>query len=93
MASGSKTACENCIHYEVCPLGLIVDGATGTCLAFKDKSKFVEVVMCKECRFWNNTKGFGENKSHICIRELMWNMPLKEPTDFCSKGERRTDNV
>ena len=35
--------CKDCIYYEVCPLGLEIKGETGTCLKFKDKSRFVEV--------------------------------------------------
>lgn len=37
-------SCKDCLYYEVCPLGLAVNGETGTCLKFKNKADFVEVV-------------------------------------------------
>ena len=37
-----------------------------------------EVVRCKDCKFW----GYGD-----CYR-----LELSRPDDFCSYGERRTDN-
>ena len=35
--------CKDCLYYEVCPLGLSVNGVTGTCLKFKNKADVVEV--------------------------------------------------
>lgn len=43
--------CKDCLYYEVCPLGLAIKGKTGTCLKFKNKADFVEVVRCKDCKF------------------------------------------
>ena len=36
--------CKDCLYYEVCPLGLAIKGSTGTCLKFKNKSDYAEVV-------------------------------------------------
>ena len=38
--------CKDCIHYDVCLLGACVEGVTGTCLNYKDKSRIVELP-CK----------------------------------------------
>ena len=38
--------CKDCVHYDVCLLGACINGATGTCLNFKDKSRFIELP-CK----------------------------------------------
>ena len=38
--------CKDCIHYDVCLLGACINGVTGTCLNFKDKSRFIELP-CK----------------------------------------------
>ena len=35
--------CKDCFHYEVCLLGACVNGKTGTCLKFIDKSRVVEL--------------------------------------------------
>ena len=35
--------CKNCVHYDVCLLGACIKGITGTCLNFKDKSRFIEL--------------------------------------------------
>ena len=41
--------CKDCLYYEVCPLGLAIQGKTGTCLKFKNKADFVEVCRCRDC--------------------------------------------
>ena len=38
--------CKDCVHYDVCLLGACINGVTGTCLNFKDKSRFIELP-CK----------------------------------------------
>jgi hypothetical protein len=35
--------CKDCLYYEVCPLGLVANGSTGTCLKFKDNADFVQI--------------------------------------------------
>lgn len=76
--------CKNCIHERVC-YALIESGlpyldndklpAEAFCMAFKNKLDFVEVVRCKDCKYWNN----GD-----CYR-----LELSRPDDFCSYGERK----
>ncbi len=83
--------CKDCLYYEVCPLGLAVDGQTGTCLKFKNSADFVEVVRCKDCRFKLLTVDGYYNPSNISC-EIHENDGYKE-TDYCNYGKRRNDNV
>ena len=50
----------------------------------------VQVVRCKDCRHWRDDNPRA-NGYHCCYR--MHNIfPMKE-SDFCSRGERRCENV
>lgn len=50
----------------------------------------VPVVRCKDCRHWRDDNP-RVNGYHCCYR--MHNIfPMKE-SDFCSRGERRTDET
>ena len=49
----------------------------------------VEVVRCKDCKFWGITQANDVENSHYCCRDNMWCMPLRFADDFCSYGERR----
>lgn len=66
--------------------GVVVDG-------FKNKADFVEVVRCKDCKCCEHcypAKAIGEEaiEGWYCkIRKKHM-----QPYDFCSYGERRTDN-
>ena len=92
----TEKTCKDCLYYEVCPLGLVIKGKTGTCLKFKNKADFVEVVRCKNCESFiekgneflrNDVFGFCE-KSRTGFfddgEEVYGN-------DFCSYGERKED--
>lgn len=46
----------------------------------------VEVVRCKECKYWINKHG-GFCQASNALSEVN-----NENNDFCSYGERRTDN-
>ena len=60
--------CKDCVHYEVCKyfeenydIELYEDQAF-ECLKFKPKFNFVEVVRCKDCKYYNTNgcaDGFG----------------------------------
>ena len=75
--------CKDCIDFDVCmargdiATKELLDGAEIDCDFFKNKANFVEVVRCKDCKYWNN----GD-----CYR-----LELSLPTDFCSYGERKSD--
>ena len=50
----------------------------------------VEVVRCKDCEHWHEETAFCEKHSRFDSFGMDWNM--FEDDDFCSYGERRTDN-
>jgi hypothetical protein len=52
----------------------------------------VEVVRCKDCKFWGIPHANDIEKSHYCCRDNMWCMPLRFANDYCSYGERREEN-
>jgi hypothetical protein len=78
--------CKDCIYYEVCPLGLAIKGKTGTCLKFKNKSDFVEVVRCKDCKrcYEKHTKR-NNQLMRFCMR-MDGNEYQVNANDFCSYG-------
>lgn len=97
--------CKDCLHYEACStfskiINAAVDVEKG-CEHFKDRTQFAEVVRCKDCKRWFpeqeerckalNTEPFGwccrmRNMHEISYREIT------QHKDFCSCGERRTDD-
>ena len=48
----------------------------------------VEVVRCRDCRFWHRETISCEMNAYLGARER----PCWYADDFCSYGERRTDN-
>ena len=49
----------------------------------------VEVVHCKDCKFWDKETGFCDNHSRFYHGGMDWDMFSDE--DFCSYGEVKTD--
>ena len=49
----------------------------------------VEVVKCKDCKWWKTYYSWNGNEHKICVREAY--EPLRNAEDFCSRGERRED--
>ncbi len=84
--------CKDCLHFHVCEkCGMTVDYPVddGVCLYFDDKTKFVPVVRCKDCKHWNyKQENFGDctnRRFHLDGNAD----PTMEAEDFCSCGERR----
>ena len=88
-------SCNECVHQPICNtyarLGVTDLPASDItpCDLFKSKADLVEVVRCKDCKYWNcvgiSTKHMG--CSIFCgayEREYPTN-----PEDFCSYGERK----
>ena len=72
--------CKDCLYYEVCPLGIAIKGSTGTCLKFKNKAYFVEVVRCKNCTHFaykDLSEPFCMFGNALCVADY---------DDFCSYG-------
>ena len=79
--------CKDCVHYDACK-----DAYDGNwddfdecdlyCEHFKNKADFVEVVRCKECRFYVPPFCYRpKNRPHHTHGIL--------PSYFCSYGERK----
>ena len=76
--------CKDCIHYDVCELADFCPHLNNPCRKFKNKADFVEVVRCKDC---TRVKKYKELYFCSCDNTQM------EAYDFCSYGERKTDNA
>ena len=81
--------CKDCLYYEVCPLGLAIKGSTGTCLKFKNKADFVEVVRCKDCKHYDY--GRCSKISYIMDGYYQGSFEVKKTNDFCSYGVKGSD--
>ena len=84
--------CKDCLHFDVCVLHFdpACDLWCSKCEDFKDKSRFIEVVRCKDCKHYKeyldiSTKeptGWGKCECIAMDIDLMRN-------DFCSYAERK----
>lgn len=81
--------CKECIHNDFCN----VDGyiKADDCKFYKNKADVVEVVRCKDCQHYKAQKqsAHWDNAKKYCCRSATVKM---NEFDYCSKGERRTDN-
>jgi hypothetical protein len=92
---GMRMTCKDCLYFkDVCNnyLADCTEHGEGDrvfypCTKFRNKADFVEVVRCKDCRYFD--KGFINNNGFfVCSAS---GMEITE-TDFCSYGERRKDD-
>lgn len=95
MADKKVPTCSDCIHADVCEQNPLYTEFSrdnpAYCEGFKDKSKLVAVVRCKDCQQFEPTcPGYGYCY-HWDYEEGMSPNEV-EDDDFCSYGERRTDN-
>lgn len=97
--------CENCIHYEVCSHQSRMwedegyrtdfntrDDAEKICEQFKDKSLFVEIVRCKDCKYWKclSLDPIIANLWGECYRPIGdYSCCETSENDFCSYAERK----
>lgn len=81
--------CHDCLHHAACATFAdgkdweqiwITCGQNGQCEDFKDKSLFVEVVRCKDCRYCQQ-----DSNGLWCFNNYEQDL---QPDDFCSYGER-----
>lgn len=81
--------CKECVHNEVCPVPHLKD--TTVCKQFKDRTKYAEVVRCKDCNHFKETNGKDSGKPcgyGKCMKPFFIQM-IVDAYDFCSYGERR----
>lgn len=63
---------------------------------YKDQKEFQKewaeqelgIVRCKDCKHWFY---FIESEKHHCTEsdKHLWDCPIREDDDFCSRGERK----
>ena len=85
--------CGDCIHFHQCSHYVTPEetfAEVGGCSAFKNKGDFVEVVRCKDCKYYSKMLPNGGviYKFPICQKFCK----STETNDFCSYGERK-DNA
>ncbi len=86
--------CENCLHNEVCKYGENRSNGiycTGEkCKQFKDRTKYEEVVRCKDCKHFNMREMECQNEAVSTDHEGGASYSLNfDLDDFCSYGERK----
>lgn len=85
--------CQKCIYYDIClhvrDSGENFEKATELfgCKMFKEKSNFVEIVRCKDCKFCRSIDCF-EDTHYFCDYDYKRHIEVKRD-DFCNYGERR----
>lgn len=82
--------CKDCVHYEACSaFSKIINSAREVekgCEYFKDLTKYVEVVRCKDCVYRHDSCFAGSGNTY-CDKKHTYS-----PLDgFCSYGERKDD--
>ena len=80
--------CKDCIHYEICDTYVAPNESfpevEGGCRCFKAKADMVEVVRCKDCKYWQDNNGGYPHE------ECRWGKDeTPDADDFCSYGERK----
>ena len=87
--------CEKCIHEEVCDQSSrqIWNKLTGEigCSDFKDKTNYVEVVRCDDCRHYDNSEGICWCKLNSKFYPGGFDWHSFPEDGFCSYGERKDD--
>lgn len=86
--------CGDCIYYPIC--GQWVEESEtfpeieGGCKVFKSKADFVEVVRCKDCKYYETDIWDGEI---LCGCGNSSGLNDDKPDGYCCYGERRKENV
>ena len=77
--------CYDCIHTYPCKYDRFfgVEEVENKCQYFKNKADFVEVVRCKDCKYWTTENdGYCAKFSALVLVENI-------SSAFCSYGERK----
>lgn len=75
--------CGDCIHADICKEvngGWFSPENIAYCKGFKDRINYVEVVRCKDCKYY---------ELHKCHNNANGWFSHRTSDDFCSYGERR----
>ena len=83
--------CKDCIHYPVCSMSnnleyICEQSIRDDCEYFMKADNTVEVVRCKDCKYWANHKGCHPYE-HLrkCYRQYC---AATSENDYCSLGEK-----
>lgn len=80
-----KVFCKDCVHYGICEYSPFSDKKI-ECKDFICKVDYVEVVKCKDCRYYNKEfKNFFGNCKCEYIGIGVY------PDSYCSHGERKSE--
>jgi hypothetical protein len=86
MTNMRVATCGDCIHAEICKQvnsGWFSPKNIAYCKAFKDHTKYAEVVRCRDCKHWHD--GFCDNPHGMDIGAT--------PDAFCSHGENKNKDL
>ena len=78
-------SCKECMHRLVCEIyapnfnDILANGEN--CSEFKDEANFVEVIRCKDCKWWIDDRCINVNGAYGNI--------ILNPNWFCSSGYRK----
>lgn len=80
--------CKDCIHYFIC-----IFHAEGNfadkCRNYKSKSDFVEVVRCKDCKYYDGFYSHRCTNTDLVDSDDCYARIDFAEDDFCSYGERK----
>lgn len=77
--------CKDCLHFEVCAYCV---NDLPICDSFKDRTKYAEVVRCKDCKYQGRASCPTYYEDRMTYRDC-W--ALDGDNDFCSDGVRRDE--
>ncbi len=81
-------SCRDCIHFGFCYLTIRDEGQP---CEFKNKNNLVEVVRCKDCKYWKPGDSFGGDS--LDDMQRIGGCPIvrfgRREKDFCCEGERK----
>lgn len=92
--------CKDCLHYEVCQYHITeeTDMTVNECShGFKNKADYVEVVFCKDCKYWERLyyrpfvepRNDGRCKALWQFHDAERNITFED--HFCSYGEKESE--
>lgn len=88
--------CRDCFHWKACKSMLeasgysvseMFKGSAERCNTFAPTADVVEVVLCKDCKYWQDNNGGYPHE------ECRWGKDeTPDAGDYCSHGERKEKN-
>ena len=77
--------CKDCYLYDGCTAGHLhcydEDGIKSNCKSYKNKNNYVEVIRCKDCKWWKDKRCSNVNGAY--------GNSIFNPDWFCRSGQRK----